>query len=54
MDYFEEPGELVSNVIKMNSTTGITVGHDVGASAMVDVSVDDRAASSTGSGPGRG
>ena len=54
MDYFEEPRELVSNVIKMNSTTGATVGHDVAASAMVDVSVDDRAASSTGSGPGRG
>lgn len=53
MDYFEEP-RVVSNVIKMNSTTGTTVGHDVGASAMVDVSVDDRAASSTGSGPGRG
>jgi hypothetical protein len=54
MDYFEEPRELVSDVVKMNSTTGTTVGHDVGASAMVDVSVDDRAASSTGSGPGRG
>lgn len=30
MDYFEEPRELVSNVIKMNSTTGATSEHDGG------------------------
>lgn len=28
MDYFEEPRELVSNVIRMNFTTGATAGHD--------------------------
>lgn len=51
MGYFEEPRELVSNVIKMNFTTGTTGGHDAGTSTMVDVSVDDRAASSAGSPP---
>ncbi|MGH3973702.1 MAG: phosphatidylinositol-specific phospholipase C [Pseudonocardiaceae bacterium] len=30
MDYFEEPRELVSNVIKTNFTTGATAGHDGG------------------------
>ncbi len=30
MDYFEEPRELVSNVIKMNLTTGATNGPDPG------------------------
>ncbi len=30
MDYFEEPRELVSNVIKMNSATGATSGPDGG------------------------
>jgi hypothetical protein len=30
MDYFEEPRELVSNVIKMNLTTGATSGPDPG------------------------
>ncbi len=30
MDYFEEPRELVSNVIKTNSTTGASGGHDGG------------------------
>ena len=45
MDYFEEPRELVSNVLKMNPTAGTAVGHDLGTSAMVDVSVGDRAAS---------
>jgi hypothetical protein len=54
MDYFEEPRELVSNVIRMNPTTGTAVGHDLGTSAMVDVSVGDRAASPTDSPPGRG
>jgi 1-phosphatidylinositol phosphodiesterase len=49
MDYFEKPRELVSNVIKMNSTTGTTAGHDVGASAMVDVAAGDHAAPSAGS-----
>ncbi|MGH3964445.1 MAG: phosphatidylinositol-specific phospholipase C [Pseudonocardiaceae bacterium] len=30
MDYFDEPRELVLNVIKKNSTTGATDGHDGG------------------------
>ncbi|MGH3899085.1 MAG: phosphatidylinositol-specific phospholipase C [Pseudonocardiaceae bacterium] len=30
MDYFEEPRELVSNVIKMNFTAGVASGHDAG------------------------
>lgn len=33
MDYFEEPRELVSNVIRTNFTTGATVGHDGGHSS---------------------
>ena len=49
MDYFEEPRELASNVLKMNPTAGTAVGHDLGTSAMVDVSVGDRAASPTDS-----
>ena len=54
MDYFEEPRELVSNVLKMNPMTGTAVGHDLGTSAMVDVSVGDCAAAPTDSPPGRG
>lgn len=30
MDYFEEPRELVSNIIKMNSTAEVTAGHGGG------------------------
>lgn len=33
MDYFEEPRELVSNVIKMNSTTELAGDHDGGRSS---------------------
>ena len=49
MDYFEKPRELVPNVIKMNSTAGATAGHDVGASAMVDISASDHCPPSAGS-----
>ncbi len=49
MDYFEEPRELVSNVIRMNFTAGPSAGHDRDTSAMVGVSVGDHAAPSAGS-----
>jgi len=43
MDYFEEPRELVSNVIKMNATATATTtaGYGAGAPAMADISGDD-------------
>ncbi|MGH3590275.1 MAG: hypothetical protein ACRDRF_04495, partial [Pseudonocardiaceae bacterium] len=46
MDYFEEPRELVSNVIKMNATAATdTASHGAGAPAMADISGDDHSLS---------
>lgn len=45
MDYFEEPRELVSNVIKMNSAAAATAGYGAGAPAMAAISGDDHSVS---------
>lgn len=41
MDYFEEPRELVSNVIRMNAMAAATAGHGAGAPVMPNISGDD-------------